>query len=198
MGVWALLACPLRLSDGIMKFLSSLYGTQMTVPANIEALAFELGQLLLRKKLTITTAESCTGGGIAYALTAVAGSSAYLDRSFVTYSNKAKQQLLAVRSATLLQFGAVSEETVGEMASGALLAAQAGCAVAVSGIAGPGGGTPQKPVGTVCFGFAINGHVVTTKLLLHGDRSAIRLQSIQFALEQMILLLTEDPDSTTV
>lgn len=137
----------------------------MTVAAETKVLATELGQLLLRKNLSITTAESCTGGGIAYALTAIAGSSAYLDRSFVTYSNKAKQQLLAVRSATLLQYGAVSEETVHEMASGALAAAQAGCAIAVSGIAGPGGGSMAKPVGTVCFGFALAGHVVTTRLV---------------------------------
>lgn len=170
----------------------------MTVAAETKALATELGQLLLRKNLSITTAESCTGGGIAYALTAIAGSSAYLDRSFVTYSNKAKQQMLAVRSATLLQFGAVSEETVAEMAAGALAAAQAGCAVAVSGIAGPGGGSAAKPVGTVCFGFAVSGHVVTARLAFHGDRDAIRSQSIDFALAQLIQLLTADTDSTTV
>ena len=170
----------------------------MTVAAETKALATELGQLLLRKNLSITTAESCTGGGIAYALTAIAGSSAYLDRSFVTYSNKAKQQMLAVRSATLLQFGAVSDETVAERAGGALAAAQAGCAVAVSGIAGPSGGSAAKPVGTVCFGFAVAGHVVTTRLVFHGDRDAIRSQSIDFALTQLIQLLTADTDSTTV
>jgi len=170
----------------------------MTVAAETKVLATELGQLLLRKNLSITTAESCTGGGIAYALTAIAGSSAYLDRSFITYSNKAKQQLLAVRSATLLQYGAVSEETVQEMAAGALAAAQAGCAIAVSGIAGPGGGSSAKPVGTVCFGFALAGHVVSTRLVFHGDRDAIRQQSIDFALQQMIQLLTADTDSTTV
>ncbi len=113
----------------------------MTVPAQTQQLAAELGQLLLRKNCTITTAESCTGGGIAYSLTAIAGSSAYLDRGFITYSNKAKQQLLAVKSATLLQFGAVSEETVLEMAQGAAAAANADVAVAVSGIAGPDGGS---------------------------------------------------------
>lgn len=170
----------------------------MTVAAETKALATELGQLLLRKNLSITTAESCTGGGIAYALTAIAGSSAYLERSYVTYSNKAKQQMLAVRSATLLQFGAVSEQTVAEMAAGALAGAQAGCAIAVSGIAGPGGGSAAKPVGTVCFGFALAGHVVTTQLAFHGDRDAVREQSINFALHQMIQLLTADTDSTTV
>ncbi len=170
----------------------------MTVPANTEQLAAELGQLLLRKNATITTAESCTGGGIAYSLTAIPGSSAYLDRSFVTYSNKAKQQLLGVKSATLLQFGAVSEETVLEMVQGAASAANADVAVAVSGIAGPDGGTPTKPVGTVCFGFYLFGHTITTRLLFHGDRSAVRQQSVDFALQQMILLLTEQTHSTTV
>lgn len=164
----------------------------MTVPMVTHQLATELGQLLLRKNFTITTAESCTGGGISFALTAISGSSAYLDRSFVTYSNKAKQQLLGVKSATLLQFGAVSEETVQEMAKGAALAAGAEVAIAVSGIAGPTGGTPQKPVGTVCFGFCISGHTVSTTLMLHGNREHIRQQSIDFALQQAILLLTSE------
>jgi len=161
-------------------------------------LAAELGQLLLRKNCTITTAESCTGGGIAYSLTAIAGSSAYLDRGFITYSNKAKQQLLAVKSATLLQFGAVSEETVLEMAQGAAAAANADVAVAVSGIAGPDGGSAFKPVGTVCFGFFLFGHTITTRVVFHGDRAAVRLQAIDFALQQLILLLTEQTHSTTV
>ena len=161
----------------------------MTAETTSLALATELGQLLLRKKASITTAESCTGGGVAYWLTAVAGSSAYVDRSFVTYSNKAKQQLLGVRSATLLQYGAVSEQTVAEMASGA---AQAGAsiALAISGIAGPTGGTAKKPVGTVCFGFSIDGTVSTQQLHFAGDRQQIRQQAIEHALRQCILLLT--------
>lgn len=164
----------------------------MTVPTVTQQLATELGQLLLRKNLSITTAESCTGGGISYAITAISGSSAYLDRSFITYSNKAKQQMLGVKSATLLQFGAVSEETVVEMARGAALAAGAKVAIAVSGIAGPSGGSPQKPVGTVCFGFAVDGHVVSTTVVFSGDREQVRQQSIDFALQQTILLLTAD------
>ena len=170
----------------------------MTAETTSLALATELGQLLLRKNCTITTAESCTGGGIAYSLTAIAGSSAYLDRGFITYSNKAKQQLLAVKSATLLQFGAVSEETVLEMAQGAAAAANADVAVAVSGIAGPDGGSAFKPVGTVCFGFFLFGHTITTRVVFHGDRAAVRLQAIDFALQQLILLLTEQTHSTTV
>ncbi|MDP5206425.1 CinA family protein [Alishewanella sp. SMS8] len=153
-------------------------------------LASELGQLLLRKNYSITTAESCTGGGVAYWLTAVAGSSAYVDRSFVTYSNKAKQQLLAVRSATLLQYGAVSVETVAEMASGAAKAAGAELAIAISGIAGPGGGSASKPVGLVCFGFYLQGAITTQQHVFKGDRQQVRQQAIEHALRQSILLLT--------
>lgn len=153
-------------------------------------LATELGQLLLRKKWTITTAESCTGGGIGYWLTAVAGSSAYVDRGFITYSNKSKQQLLAVRSATLLQFGAVSEETVREMAQGAALAAAADVAISVSGIAGPDGGSVYKPVGTVCFGFSVTGNVTTVHQVFTGNRQQVRQQAIDFALKHCIELLT--------
>ena len=162
----------------------------MTVAADSLQLATELGQLLLRKKYSITTAESCTGGGIGYWLTAVPGSSAYVDRGFITYSNKAKQQLLAVRSATLLQFGAVSEQTVHEMAEGAAKAASANMAIAVSGIAGPDGGSAYKPVGTVCFAFYLNGSVISRQLLFSGDRQHIRHQAIDYALQQSIELLT--------
>ncbi|WP_333607531.1 CinA family protein [Arsukibacterium sp.] len=162
----------------------------MTMVTDTWQLATELGQLLLRKKWSVTTAESCTGGGIAYHLTAIAGSSAYLDRSVVTYSNKAKQQLLGVRSATLLQFGAVSEETVLEMASGAATHAKAELAIAVSGVAGPGGGSAAKPVGTVCFGFAVKGVLSSNRLHFEGDRQQVRQQSIDYALRQSILLLT--------
>ena len=162
----------------------------MTAAADSLQLATELGQLLLQKKWSITTAESCTGGGIGYWLTAVPGSSAYVDRGFITYSNKAKQQLLAVRSATLLQFGAVSEETVREMAQGAAKAANANMAIAVSGIAGPDGGSVYKPVGTVCFGFYLNGNVASSHLVFAGDRQQVRQQAIDYALKQSIELLT--------
>ncbi|WNO61946.1 nicotinamide-nucleotide amidohydrolase family protein [Rheinheimera sp. MMS21-TC3] len=153
-------------------------------------LATELGQLLLRKKWTITTAESCTGGGVSYWLTAVAGSSAYVDRAFITYSNKAKQQLLAVRSATLLQFGAVSEQTATEMAAGAAKAAGAKFAIAVTGIAGPDGGSVEKPVGTVCFGFYVDGSIISQRECFQGDRQQVRQQSIEYALKRSIELLT--------
>lgn len=163
----------------------------MTIPVTTYNLAADLGALLLRKKFSITTAESCTGGGIAYVLTAVPGSSAYLDRSFVTYSNKAKQQLLGVKAETLLQYGAVSKETVLEMAIGAAKAAGAEVAVAVSGIAGPDGGSATKPVGTVHFCFEIQGHQVLSHRIFDGDRATVRQQAIDFVLQQLILLLTD-------
>ncbi|WP_337842540.1 CinA family protein [Rheinheimera sp.] len=163
----------------------------MTIPASTYQLAADLGALLLRKNLAITTAESCTGGGIAYSLTEVPGSSGYLDRSFVTYSNKAKQQLLNVKAETLLQHGAVSEACVLEMAEGAALAAGCPVAVAVSGIAGPGGGTPTKPVGLVWFAFHLHGHQVSVQQLFAGDRAAIRQQAIDFALDQLLLMLAD-------
>ena len=163
----------------------------MTIPVTTYQWAAELGALLLRKNFSITTAESCTGGGIAYVLTAVPGSSAYLDRSFVTYSNKSKQQLLGVKAETLLQYGAVSKETVLEMAVGAAKAAAADVAVAVSGIAGPDGGSATKPVGTVHFCFEIQGHQVLSQRLFDGDRATVRQQAIDFVLQQLILLLTD-------
>ena len=163
----------------------------MTIPVTTYNLAADLGALLLRKNFSITTAESCTGGGIAYVLTAVPGSSAYLDRSFVTYSNKAKQQLLGVKAETLLQYGAVSKETVLEMAVGAAKAAGAEVAVAVSGIAGPDGGSATKPVGTVHFCFEIQGHQVLSQRIFAGDRASVRQQAIDFVLQQLILLLTD-------
>ena len=163
----------------------------MTIPVTTYNLAADLGALLLRKNFSITTAESCTGGGIAYVLTAVAGSSAYLDRSFVTYSNKSKQQLLGVKAETLLQYGAVSKETVLEMAIGAAKAAGAEVAVAVSGIAGPDGGSATKPVGTVHFCFEIQGHQVWSQRIFDGDRATVRQQAIDFVLQQLILLLTD-------
>ncbi|MDP4535512.1 CinA family protein [Alkalimonas collagenimarina] len=162
----------------------------MTALVDTIQLASELGQLLIQQQLTVTTAESCTGGGIAYHLTAVPGSSAYLDRSFITYSNKSKQQLLAVPPQTLQQFGAVSLQTVQEMAAGAAKAASADLAIAVSGIAGPGGGSEHKPVGTVCFGFWLKGVCTSNQLHFDGDRTEIRQQSINFALQQSIRLLT--------
>lgn len=138
----------------------------------------------------LVCAESCTGGGIAAAITDIAGSSQWFDRGFVTYTNQAKQDMLGVSSQTLEHEGAVSEATVKEMVAGALLHSQAQIAVAVSGIAGPGGGTPDKPVGTVCLAWQVKGEqpVVNTKHF-SGDRAAVREQSVETALQGLINVL---------
>ncbi|MGL4859315.1 MAG: nicotinamide-nucleotide amidase [Enterobacteriaceae bacterium] len=141
-----------------------------------------LGEALLQQGVWVTCAESCTGGGVASAITDIAGSSAWFDRSYVTYSNSAKQQLLAVSAQTLQQYGAVSEPVAREMAAGALDVAQADLAIAVSGIAGPGGGSPDKPVGTVCFAFALRGGELSSVTChFSGDRAAVRAQATLFA-----------------
>ena len=119
-------------------------------------LAEQLGAELTGKGFKIATAESCTGGLVAQVITEIPGSSAWFDRGFVTYSNASKMQMLGVKQQTLQQFGAVSEQTVSEMVAGVLLRSEADCAIAVSGIAGPAGGTDEKPVGTVCLAWRIH------------------------------------------
>jgi nicotinamide-nucleotide amidase len=132
----------------------------------------------------VATAESCTGGLISATMTAVPGSSEWFDRAFVTYSNDAKCEMLGVTSSTLILHGAVSEPTAAEMATGALQHSHAHLAVAVTGIAGPGGAVPGKPVGTVCFGWASRGGTVETAThLLTGDRDAVRAASVRIALD---------------
>lgn len=135
---------------------------------------------------TVTTAESCTGGWIAKALTDVAGSSACFAYGIVSYSNGAKESLLGVANQTLVDHGAVSQSTVSEMASGALNLSGADMAVAVSGVAGPGGGSDEKPVGTVCFAWAVRGstkiEVDTDQQHFSGDRDSVRSQTVDFAL----------------
>ena len=146
-----------------------------------------IGRALARKGWMLATAESCTGGWIAETITATAGSSEWFDRGFVTYSNQAKQDMLDVAPATLAAHGAVSEQTVAEMVTGALLHSHADVAVAVSGIAGPGGGTPAKPVGTVCFAWALCGSQATTETwVFEGDREAIRLEATLHAIDGLI------------
>ncbi len=152
-------------------------------------LAQDLAASLQRQDLRIATAESCTGGLIAKTLTDLAGSSAWFDRGFVTYSNAAKVDMLGVQEQTLQQHGAVSELTAREMAAGAIRNSRAQVAVAVTGVAGPGGGSAEKPVGTVWFGFALHDQVSAEGKLFSGDRAAVRTQSLQFALQQLNLLL---------
>lgn len=123
----------------------------------------EIGELLKAKKLSLSTAESCTGGGIAALVTSVPGSSEYFKGGIVAYANEVKEELLGVRPETLVAYGAVSRETVVEMAKGAMNRLKTDCAVATSGIAGPGGGTPEKPVGTVWIAAAYKNEIVTMK-----------------------------------
>lgn len=152
----------------------------------IEQLATQLGQYCDQHNLKLATAESCTGGWIAQSITAIAGSSAWFERGFVTYSNEAKMEMLGVQSSTLEQFGAVSEQTAREMAIGALNNSHADITASVTGIAGPDGGSDQKPVGTVWFGFARKGQeAVATLKQFTGDREAVRRQSVEFVLRQI-------------
>ena len=146
-------------------------------------LSEQVGQALKARGATVTTAESCTGGWVAKTLTDIAGSSAWFERGFVTYGNEAKSQMIGVSEATLLDHGAVSEPVVVEMAIGALRAARADYAISVSGIAGPDGGSAEKPVGTVWFGVAsASGQGVTQRECFAVDREAVRRQATAYAL----------------
>mgnify|MGYP000011003106 CR=1 FL=1 len=146
-------------------------------------LATQLGQALKIKSMTCATAESCTGGGISQAITEISGSSAWFDRGFVTYSNSAKVQMLQVKQNTLDQYGAVSEEVARQMVEGALLNSSADIAVSVTGIAGPDGGTEQKPVGTVYIACGIKDQqIICNKHFFSGNRATIRQQTIISAL----------------
>ena len=145
----------------------------------------EVGLLLKSKKLSLSTAESCTGGGIASLITSVPGSSEYFNGGIVAYSNEVKMSLLHVSAETLERHGAVSRETVIEMVKGAMKTLKTDCAVATSGIAGPGGGTPEKPVGTVWIAAAYKNEIVTMKQ--EGDSG--RLGNVQNAIQNALLLL---------
>jgi nicotinamide-nucleotide amidase len=153
----------------------------------IAALAAELGVRLLERGALCATAESCTGGLVAGAITDIAGSSGWFERGWVTYSNEAKMELLGVSAATLERHGAVSEATARAMAEGALARSRAKIAVAVTGVAGPAGGSPEKPVGMVCFAWAKSG-AATLAATHHfpGDRQAVREASVAVALEGLL------------
>ena len=158
----------------------------MRIDDELYRLAVALGRAALERKVRIATAESCTGGLVAGAITAVAGSSDWFDCGFITYSNEAKIGQLAVPPRTIEQFGAVSEETALSMAEGALGVSRAQWAVAVTGIAGPAGGTPDKPVGTVCFAWLGPGVAEASRIRLSGDRAGIRRESVRIALEGIL------------
>lgn len=152
-------------------------------------LANQVSQKLGAKKLMLATAESCTGGGIAQALTDIPGSGDWFDCGFVTYSNTSKHEMLDVPDAVIAQFGAVSEEVAAAMASGALANSNAGIAVSTTGIAGPTGAVPGKPIGTVCFGWAQGEQVHTERLVFQGDRQAVRAQAVAHALRGLLRLI---------
>ena len=153
-------------------------------------LSQDVGRVLLTKGFKLATAESCTGGWVAQVVTQTSGSSQWFDRGFVTYSNEAKQEMLGVQSETLQRYGAVSEQTVREMAEGALKHSRAHISLAISGVAGPSGGTADKPVGMVCFAWAgVNFPSQPTTRIFPGDRTQVRRQAVQFALQRLIELI---------
>lgn len=144
-----------------------------------------IGNALRERGWQVSCAESCTGGGLAYYFTSVSGSSDWFSQSWVTYSNDAKMSALGVPESVLAEYGAVSEQTVAAMVNGVHQQSGAELGVSISGIAGPGGGSVDKPVGTVWFGFYFNGEVITRRCVFDGDRDAVRLQAIAFALDNL-------------
>lgn len=156
---------------------------------NLITLSTQLGQCLKEKNAMLVLAESCTGGLACATITDIAGSSTWFDRGFITYSNSAKQSMLNVTAQTLAQFGAVSEETAKEMALGALNHSDADIAGSITGIAGPDGGSIDKPVGTVCFAYAIkSGYLITMTKHFIGNRQHIRHQSVIHMMNGLITL----------
>lgn len=153
----------------------------------LEKLAAEVGARLQKKGQFLVTAESCTGGWVGQSLTAIAGSSAWYDGGFITYSNTAKMQLLGVEESLLQKHGAVSEATACAMAQGALIRSRGDWSLAITGIAGPTGGSRKKPVGTVCFAWAErHGDCLAETCHFDGDRQAVRLQAAHHALEGIL------------
>ncbi len=159
--------------------------------ASIPDLVAALADALQQRGWMLATAESCTGGLIAARCTDLAGSSAWFERGFVTYSNEAKAELLGVDPQAIASHGAVSEVVARAMAFGAVRHARARVAVAVTGVAGPTGGSPAKPVGTVWFGFAVDGRLHSERLQFEGDRAAVRKATVRHALQRLLALLAE-------
>jgi nicotinamide-nucleotide amidase len=164
---------------------SSLSKGELPAPALVGLLA----DLLLKKGWLLATAESCTGGLISAACTDLAGSSNWFERGFVSYSNEAKTELLGVAAALIAAHGAVSEEVARAMVQGAITHSRARVAVAVTGVAGPTGGSRAKPVGTVWFGFMVDGRLSSEVQHFDGDRAAVRLATVQHALQRLVQLL---------
>lgn len=154
---------------------------------NLDDHVARLAAILIGRKVKLTTAESCTGGGIAQALTELPGSSAWFERGFVTYSNQSKNEMLGVSTDVLARYGAVSMQVVRQMAEGAIKHSRAQVSLAVTGIAGPGGGSEEKPVGTVWIAWAgVDKKTSYTKYQFTGDRQAVRLQTVKTAIVGMI------------
>lgn len=151
----------------------------------MEKLVLEIGEILVSKGWKMATAESCTGGLVAATLTDVSGSSRWFNGAIVAYSNEIKMSLLGVRETTLIDHGAVSEQTVLEMADGVCKKMGTEVGVSLSGIAGPTGGTPEKPVGTVWMGWHIGGETFAEKFLFEGDRAAVKIKSLQTVLKTL-------------
>ena len=159
----------------------------------LESLSAELGALLIEKNYFFTTAESCTGGWVGQSLTSVPGSSSWYGCGFITYSNIAKHKILGVSEDTLNSHGAVSQEVVEEMVNGALKKSKANLGVAISGIAGPGGGTTERPVGTVCLAWKLNDLPASSVTeVFEGSREEVRFKSVSKALKEAINLLKKD------
>lgn len=157
---------------------------------DIIKLAQQLGILLQQKHSLLATAESCTGGWVAQAITSVPGSSQWFERGFVSYSNLAKQEMLGVSKTILNEYGAVSEETALAMAQGAIRASRADISISITGIAGPDGGSKEKPVGLVWFGRSYRNEIsATTRQTFQGDRQQIREQAVAFSLNYLIEML---------
>lgn len=163
---------------------------------SLEALAAQAGEALLAERQTLAAAESCTGGWVSQCLTAIAGSSEWFERGFVTYSNAAKQETLGVPEEILAAHGAVSQPVAVAMAEGALRHSRASWALAITGVAGPTGGSAEKPVGTVCFAWACrDGRVVTETRHFSGNREAVRAQSVARALTGLLEQLLSAADN---
>jgi nicotinamide-nucleotide amidase len=157
---------------------------------DVTRLARALGKACVRRGVSLASAESCTGGGVATAITRIPGSSQWFERGMVTYTNIAKKEMLGVSARALKDHGAVSEEVARAMAAGALRRSHADVSVAVTGIAGPAGGVPGKPVGTVHFAWAVRGGLIQARMFrFRGDRTAVRLQSVAVALQGLVDLL---------
>lgn len=152
-------------------------------------LAERVGAALKSRKLLLSIAESCTGGGVCAAVTDIAGSSEWFDCGFVTYSNSSKTEILNISASLIAQHGAVSEEIAAAMAEGALANSEAHIAISTTGIAGPGGAVPGKPVGTVCFGWVVGGVSHTERKVFQGNRLAVREQTVNHALEKLLRFL---------